>query len=210
MLSRVTNFFKLASDSKPLALPATAVRVEADRDGAVSPCPASTLEKSDFPIGFEDNHYDDGDGDSHESRQESYPSSEKEISTNNVCCDNDVVYIGAMFESLEKARKACVQFGQCPLKQQSTKKLKYVTFSCFRGGSYKKKNRKLQKIFKERKKAENVIARSSSVFVVNFRPKYVSMRSMKSQTNIIMNCSTKSSLLHCLKTDSYLKTFRRR
>ena len=57
-----------------------------------------------------------------------------------VSCESESFSIGIVFDSLENARQACVQFARCPLKQQSTQKLRYVKFSCFRSGSYRKRS----------------------------------------------------------------------
>lgn len=64
------------------------------------------------------------------SKLTSGPSSVKTV------CESSTVFVGATFDSLQSARLECTQYAQCPLKQSSTRKQKYIQFACFRAGHY--------------------------------------------------------------------------
>jgi hypothetical protein len=49
------------------------------------------------------------------------------------------LYAGLNFESIESAKQTITAFSGCPVRQSSTRNLKYVEFSCFRSGVYTKK-----------------------------------------------------------------------
>ena len=72
-----------------------------------------------------------------------------------VYCDTDKLKLGTIFSSLSEARKQCVLFARCPLSQKSTKKLKYVTLTCFRSGTCPPKQSNVPDEFqRERKTAK--------------------------------------------------------
>lgn len=68
-----------------------------------------------------------------------------------VRCSGEGVMKGAVFSTLSQAKEACTRFAQCPVKQSSTKKLKYVTFSCFRSGSPSQSQSKVDEEFQRKK-----------------------------------------------------------
>jgi len=53
--------------------------------------------------------------------------------------DGGEISVGHMFESIECAKQTITVFAGCPVRQSSTRNMKYVEYSCFRSGSYTKK-----------------------------------------------------------------------
>jgi hypothetical protein len=45
--------------------------------------------------------------------------------------DGVEVYVGLIFESIESANQTITTFSGCPVRQSSTRNMKYVEFSCF-------------------------------------------------------------------------------